>query len=78
MAENPDTSRTFLYASGYMKAMHKNCISCHTEQKTALNRPNLNECGSCHQRFYTEKKLKTNITEALPKTETKLMTVQAW
>jgi hypothetical protein len=60
MAISSDPPKDFSYANGYMDAMHKNCITCHTDQKTVLNKPYLNECSNCHQALYPENKVKNS------------------
>jgi Ni/Fe-hydrogenase subunit HybB-like protein len=78
MAFYSDPPRTFLYANGYMEAMHKNCITCHTEQKTVQNKPFLNECASCHKTLAPRNNTKTRISKSRTKMEKIFMSVQVW
>jgi hypothetical protein len=51
-------SHKFLYANGYMDAMHKLCVTCHNNQKIAVNNPNLNNCSNCHKSLSIDHKTK--------------------
>ena len=62
-------SGTFLYAKGFMNAMHKTCITCHNNQITIVNKPNLNDCSNCHKSLSTENKLKQIIAGSERKKE---------
>jgi Ni/Fe-hydrogenase subunit HybB-like protein len=61
-AHNANLSANFIYANGFMDAMHKTCITCHNDQKTAVNKPNLNDCSNCHKSLSAEKKSKRMTT----------------
>jgi hypothetical protein len=63
IAHSASLSPAFLYADSFMDAMHKNCITCHTNQKTSLNKPNLNQCSSCHKTLSPNNKSKKMITK---------------
>ncbi len=36
-------------ASGYRVALHDNCIACHKEEAARGQRPELGDCGTCHE-----------------------------
>jgi hypothetical protein len=54
-------SATFLYADGFMDAMHKTCITCHTDQNKTVNKPNLNDCSICHKSLSIDNKTKKMV-----------------
>ena len=62
-------SGTFLYAEGFMNAMHKRCITCHNDQIASVNKPNLNDCSNCHKSLSTKNKLEQIITGSEQKKE---------
>jgi Ni/Fe-hydrogenase subunit HybB-like protein len=37
------------WATGFRRAMHVGCISCHKKEAEASDRPNLAECSTCHE-----------------------------
>lgn len=45
--ENPP--KVFAYAPGYMDAMHKNCIPCHTKNLAESDNKRLDQCSTCHK-----------------------------
>ncbi len=47
--KNFNSSKPLNYmARGYYEAMHGLCITCHTEQKQMMNKPDLDQCKTCH------------------------------
>jgi Ni/Fe-hydrogenase subunit HybB-like protein len=55
---------SFLYAVGFMGAMHKTCITCHTDQKKVLNKPNLDGCSNCHKTLSATIKPKKMVSKS--------------
>jgi Ni/Fe-hydrogenase subunit HybB-like protein len=44
-----DESEDLSWAVGYMEAMHENCAGCHQEEAEKQDRPELQDCSTCHR-----------------------------
>jgi len=62
IAPGSSLSKFFIYADGFMDAMHKRCITCHTDQKSLVNKLYLNECSNCHRSLYQKREQKSMTT----------------
>jgi hypothetical protein len=44
-----DGNANLALAASYLGAMHGTCIDCHKEKALELDRPELQDCSTCHQ-----------------------------
>jgi Ni/Fe-hydrogenase subunit HybB-like protein len=49
LSGRPDTTIDLAHACAFREAMHRTCITCHTERRFEVLKPDLAECYTCHQ-----------------------------
>ena len=47
--EAQDDAADLARATGYLSAMHENCVACHEEEAQLQNRETLGDCSTCHR-----------------------------